>query len=463
MIFSSLDFFFFFLGFFLLHWLTADKYKIILLIIASLIFYGFWKISYVFLPVLLTYIAFIGTKWIHKSDNKTKKYKFITIVVLLVLPLLFFKYTNFIVNDIFGIIFDMKNIKILSNDLPLGISFITFTLIAYVVDIYTGKFRFVDKFKLTAVYTLFFPHLIAGPIMRPKELIPQFDNYSFANKKLLFGLLVFSFGLFKKIIFADQLGVVVEEVYNGEATSKLDYLVAFYAFPVQIYGDFSGYTDMAIGLALMLGIKFPNNFNRPYLAISFVDFWKRWHITLSKWIRDYIYIPLGGNRGGVFSQSKNLLITMSIAGLWHGASWTFVLWGVYHGIWIVLYHLAKYIKFLHYLKLLHRWVKIFLIFHLVSIGWIIFRSKDIEQFNTIFYSVFILPIEFSFENTVYNGNYIFLILIFFIFHKYDSIARFKWMYMKFNNKYLYVIISFLIFTSALFTTGSSAEFIYFDF
>lgn len=464
MVFSSLEFIVFFILFYSLYYFSNDRYKIPLLIIASMIFYAFWKISYIFLPILLILIAFYGTLWISKKTGREKKKRLILIIVFLVIPLIFYKYTNFIIKDFFGLFYNFKDLNIPSIDLPLGISFITFTLIAYVVDIYTGKYKIVNKIKITTVYTLFFPHLIAGPIMRPKELIPQFENYSFSKAMFNFGLLVFAFGLLKKVVFADQLGLSVEYVYNLENTiSKLDYLIAFYSFPIQIYCDFSGYTDMAIGLALMLGIKFPNNFNRPYLSVSFIDFWRRWHITLSNWIKDYIYIPLGGNKKGFIFQSKNILITMGIAGLWHGASWTFVLWGLYHGIFIVINHITSKYILVDIIKKIPKWFKILITFHLVSIGWILFRADDIDEFYRIIDGVFTNPINIEISNILINLNYLILIFIFFIIHKYDTISRVKLLYIKLDKKFIYIIIGVIFIFSSLLGTGNSAEFIYYDF
>ena len=265
---------------------------------------------------------------------------FVTIVTLFV-PLVFFKYTDFLYRDVVGPLFGIHD-KILDLPLPLGVSFVTFTLTAYVVDIYRGTFQ--DRVSATTLtgYVLFFPHLIAGPILRPIELIPQLRRpRSALSAHFYAGLAIFTVGLVKKLVFADQIAAVVDAAYKADVLSAPQAWLAIYGFSMQIYCDFSGYTDMAIGLALVIGIRLPNNFLRPYGAFSLIDFWRRWHITLSFWLRDYLYIPLGGNRDGRLRTYVNMIITMTLGGLWHGASWTFVIWGVLHGVGVAFVHLCR--------------------------------------------------------------------------------------------------------------------------
>jgi alginate O-acetyltransferase complex protein AlgI len=217
--------------------------------------------------------------------------------------------------------------------LPLGVSLVTFTLTAYIVDIYRGIFPPGAKLSHVLAYVLFFPHLIAGPILRPAELLPQLARPGPLRRTwLLPGIAIFTLGLVKKLVFADPVSEVVDAIYHSDAVpSAPEALMALYGFSLQIYCDFSGYTDMAIGIALLLGVKLPENFGQPYCAVSLVDFWRRWHITLSYWLRDYLFIPLGGSHHGLTRQIVNVMITMALGGLWHGANWTFVFWGVLHG------------------------------------------------------------------------------------------------------------------------------------
>lgn len=467
MLFSSLEFFLFFAAYMAVHALLPDRYRIFALIGGSAVFYAYWKVSYFWLPFFLVSVAHFGLRWIMAAEGnaRQKKLRFVATIVVLLAPLAFYKYTNFFYQDLLGLFIHTDG-PLIHTELPLGISFVSFTLIAYIVDIYTKKFSHVPSYSVATTYTVFFPHLIAGPIMRPRELIPQFEHYLFSRKKLLLGLLIFSFGLVKKVVFADQVGLPVQHVYDAadpSLLSTLDYWLAFYAFPVQIYCDFSGYTDMAIGLALMMGIRFPVNFNKPYAAVSIGDFWNRWHMTLSHWIRDYIYIPLGGNRKGYAKRIRNLMITMGVAGLWHGASWTFILWGLLHGVGISITHSINRFAFLRWIGGLPRWVKILVTFHLVSLGWVLFRANSMENARQVFSGMVTatpLPWDAFFAA---NAIYLALIPAFYFLHRYDTLSRFRLLFWKMKRTNLYAMIFFFWILAIATGTGSSAEFIYFDF
>ncbi|WP_373073600.1 MBOAT family protein [Sulfurimonas sp.] len=469
MIFSSLEFIVFFIIYFLIHAVIPNKLRIFALLISSAVFYSFWKVSFLWLPFFLITIAHLGLQWILNGKKESKKIRLVTIIFLLVLPLAVFKYSNFLYQDIIGLFFEGTK-KLVNDELPLGISFITFTLIAYVVDISTNRYTPKPNMTTATTYTVFFPHLIAGPIMRPKELIPQFIKYRFHTKWFYLGLFVFSIGLVKKVVFADQLGLVVEPIYKNSIEplhSILDFWLAFYSFPIQIYCDFSGYTDMAIGLAFMLGIRFPINFNRPYLAASIAEFWHRWHITLSHWIRDYIYIPLGGNRKGLARQIYNLMIAMGIAGLWHGASWTFILWGLVHGVGIAFSHLIKYVKFLYFINFIPKWMKIFIVFHLISLSWVLFRAGDLQTFYYVLNGLIgVDVIDIQNIDLISSIMPLILILVILVLHPFDTLSRMRLANIKLRNISLFVyfaVISFMWIFSIVMGTGSSAEFIYFDF
>ena len=297
MLFNSPVFALFFLAYLILHWLTPDRFRVWLVIVGSLVFYGYWNWAYTGLPLA----AAFATRWILAGSPEQMSRRMFLGVGAIAAPLIFFKYANFLWLDVVGPLVSVFGWQVAGKvetlRLPLGISFVTFTLIAYLVDVARGKFPHPVALKWVLGYIMFFPHLIAGPILRPHELIPQLRRQMpLRRRNLLPGLALFASGLVKKMVFADPLGTVVGSVYDHPSGHTLpEYLLALYGFSVQIYCDFSGYTDMALGTAQILGVRLPNNFFRPYLATSIATFWHRWHRTLSHWLRDYIYIPLGGS------------------------------------------------------------------------------------------------------------------------------------------------------------------------
>lgn len=379
MLFSAPEFFAFFLLYLLLHVVVPARHRLALVIVASTVFYGWWNWRYVWIPHALMLLAYLGVLWMERAAaDPDRKRRMVGLVAALLLPLAFVKYTDFIYADVLGPAFGWTG-KPLGIALPLGISFVTFTLIAYVVDVYRRTYPVERRLGLLTGLVLFFPHLIAGPILRPHELMPQLARRQSARRalgrRLVFGLAVFSLGLFKKLVLADPLADAVDRVYMGQGSlTAFDYLLAIYGFTLQIYCDFSGYTDMAIGVALAIGVRLPTNFRQPYASVSIVEFWRRWHITLSTWLRDYLYIPLGGNRGGKVRQILNLLITMLLGGLWHGANWAFVLWGALHGAAIGLVHMVRWSPFAGVVAAVPRWVWLFVTFNFVTWVWVPFRA-----------------------------------------------------------------------------------------
>jgi alginate O-acetyltransferase complex protein AlgI len=338
-----------FLGFFLVvfavYWLLPwHRARMRWLLFTSCAFYMSWHpllISLILLSASVDYVVALRFEKI-QSLGCRRLLLFGSIGFNLSL-LVFFKYTNFLLdssNSLFALLgveyrsplFD----KLL---LPLGISFYTFETISYVVDVYKGRFQPVRNRVDYALYIMFFPHLAAGPIVRPRDLLPQVQRRKrFDWYRLVIGLLICVVGLIKKAVIADHMPPVVDPVFEQpELYSSLAVWLATLAYTVQIYCDFSGYSDMAMGMAHMLGFKLPVNFNLPYFAANITEFWRRWHISLSSWLRDYLYVPLGGNRGGKLTTYRNLMLTMLLGGLWHGANWTFVFWGVYHGLLLSLH------------------------------------------------------------------------------------------------------------------------------
>jgi alginate O-acetyltransferase complex protein AlgI len=339
MLFPTVDFAIFFVVVFVGHWLLnhlSQPWKWFM-IGASYVFYSWWDWRFVFLLVGVSVIAQVGAIAVARTRGSHARMVVNGIaIVLLLLPLAFFKYYGFFAvnaTNMLGSLGLGSPIPLFQVVLPVGVSFFTFMAIAYVVDVYRGDFE-VAGWTDTFLYLSFFPHLVAGPIVRPNELIPQLQERRDERHVDVAGAswLILG-GLFKKVVVSSYLAARIVDPAFGDpsALSAIDALFAILGYAIVIYADFSGYTDIAIGIAKLLGFRFPKNFDRPYAAASIQDFWRRWHMTLSRWLRDYLYIPLGGNRRGRRRTYINVMVTMILGGLWHGAAWTFVLWGAYHG------------------------------------------------------------------------------------------------------------------------------------
>ena len=339
MLFPTVDFAIFFVLVFTGHWLLnhlSATWKWFM-IGASYVFYAWWDWRFVLLLVGISVLAQLGAIAVARTRSPQARLVVNGIAVtLLLLPLAFFKYYGFLAVNVTNSLASLgvdPSIPLIQVVLPVGISFFTFMAIAYVVDVYRGDFE-VASWTDTFLYLSFFPHLVAGPIVRPNELIPQLQERRDERHVDVAGAawLILG-GLFKKVVVSSYLAAqIVDPVFGDPARrSAPDALFGILGYAIVIYADFSGYTDIAIGVAKLLGFQFPRNFDRPYAARSIQDFWRRWHMTLSRWLRDYLYIPLGGNRRGERRTYLNVLLTMTLGGLWHGAAWTFVLWGAYHG------------------------------------------------------------------------------------------------------------------------------------
>ena len=382
MLFNSPGFIFFFLPitFFIYFYLNHKKLTIAskgFLVCSSLFFYSWWNVAY--LPIILSSMVFnyaIGRSLIKSSKNKSKEFSKKTILafgIIFNLSLLgYFKYTDFLIEN-FNLVF-YTNTKLLQLALPLAISFFTFQQISYLVDSYrlgTKEYSFLNY----SLFVTFFPQLIAGPIIHHKEMMPQFDNIKNKVKNyrnIAMGIFIFSIGLFKKVAIADNFAVWVN--YGFDAATTLNLFNAWktsLSFTFQLYFDFSGYTDMAIGLALLFNIRLPVNFNSPYKATNIKDFWRRWHISLGRFLQNYVYIPLGGNRKGEFRTYNNLLATFLIGGLWHGAGWTFIFWGFLHGLALMVQRFWSNLGFQ-----LWTWLAWLITFNFVNIAWVFFRAKE---------------------------------------------------------------------------------------
>lgn len=309
----------------------------IILLVASYIFYGWWDWRFAFLMLGLTAIAYFCAIGLTKTKNKIFLYVGV-IVPLLALGI--FKYFNFFI-DSFVDLFQIQNASTLNIILPVGISFYTFQSLSYTLDVHQGRIQTESSFLKVALYIAFFPQLVAGPIVKANDFLPQlYEDRNITWKGFKEGIQIFAFGLFKKIVIADQISVCVDTVFNNPSRyNGLSLLTAVVAYSIQIYCDFSGYSDMAIGCSKCLGYDLMRNFNMPYISRNISEFWKRWHISLSTWLMEYLYFPLGGNRKGVSRTYINLFLTMLIGGLWHGAAWTFVAWGALHGLALCVHKL----------------------------------------------------------------------------------------------------------------------------
>lgn len=376
MVFSSTIFLCVYLPLVLLgYYICPKKGRNLFLLIASLVFYAWGEPKYVFLMIFSILVNYIFGRLMDKNRENKKRLKLMLVLsVVIDLGLLsVFKYTDFIitnVNAIFGSSFDLLNIA-----LPIGISFYTFQAMSYTIDVYRDDVRVQKNLIDFGMYITMFPQLIAGPIVRYADVQDQLAERSVTTADFSEGVMRFVVGLGKKVLLANQMGAVWSEIYalGGDVSALMAWTGAI-AYTFQIYFDFSGYSDMAIGLGRMFGFKFPENFRYPYQSVSITDFWRRWHITLSTWFKEYLYIPLGGNRCGLARQALNLLIVWSLTGFWHGAGWNFVMWGLY-------YFVILFIEKLFLLKALDKLPKLFRHVYallLIVIGWVIFASDDVS-------------------------------------------------------------------------------------
>ncbi len=400
MLFPTIQFAVFFPIVFVLSWLLRPyptRWKV-LMVIASFIFYGWWDWHYTFLLGGSILANQMFAKAIAPSREPVRRVLLIAAVAVNLGALAYFKYYGFFATSVVDSLGDV-GIKVspplFQIILPIGISFFTFQALSYVVDTYRGKVTPVPLLDF-ATYLSFFPHLVAGPIVRASEFLPQLQERPdprYLDGSHAFRLIVA--GMFKKVVISSYLaGAIVDKVFAAPANhSSLEILFAIYGYAIQIYADFSGYTDIAIGIALLLGIRFPPNFDSPYTARSLQDFWRRWHMTLSRFLRDYLYIPLGGNRGPRWKTYRNLMLTMLIGGLWHGAAWTFVVWGGIHGTGLAIEHFRSDRREQLGLpepeptrgRMVIEWL---ITFNVVCLAWVFFRSPTFSTAFTMLHQLF---------------------------------------------------------------------------
>ena len=381
MVFSTLTFLFFFLPLvFLTYFLIPNRtYKNAVLLVFSLVFYGWGEPKFILLMLAASFVAYVGGLLIHRLDKKgrpkARKAVFIATVSLLSANLFIFKYLNFAVENINKLFPGAIGLREIA--LPIGISFYTFQILSYVIDLYRREIGLQKNYFYLTLYLAFFPQLIAGPIVRYQTVEEEIHTRKETVADVTYGLRRFAVGLAKKAVIANNVGAVATSIYSGDPAIYGTgwYWLAAVAYALQIYFDFSGYSDMAIGLGRIFGFHFLENFNYPYIATSITDFWRRWHISLSTWFRDYIYIPLGGNRVKKSRWIFNICVVWSLTGFWHGAQWNFLLWGVYYAVLLLLEKLVLH-KLLERLPKFVGWLYTFV---LVLISWVLFNLTDFSQ------------------------------------------------------------------------------------
>ena len=469
MLFNSIQFLVFFIIVTILYFQLPHKFRWLLLLLSSCYFYMAFVPIYIAILGFTIVIDYFAGILLEISQGKKRKLFLIASLIANIGVLAIFKYYNFInlnLDKIFHIFQHNTPLPYLSILLPIGLSFHTFQAMSYTIEVYRGKQKAERKFGIYALYVMFYPQLVAGPIERPQNLIHQFhEKHDFDYKRFESGLMLMAFGFFKKVVIADRLAIMVDDSYsnvNSSSGSTLLISTFFYAF--QIYCDFSGYSEIAIGAARIMGFNLMDNFRSPYFSTSIAEFWKRWHISLSTWFKDYLYIPLGGNRVSVPHWFFNLFIVFVISGLWHGANWTFIVWGALHGFYLIFAILKD--MFLKSLKiqfpkgiLIHS-LNIVITFSLVMFAWVFFRAENIRESYKIISKIINLG---SYTTISLNLNSIeiwfsvLLIMLLSIKEKYYNIIKTN------SNFSFYSQFIFIIFLCFLFGVFNEKQFIYFQF
>ncbi len=489
MLFNSIDFAIFFPIVFLLFWLFAKKLTLrnILILISSYIFYGWWDWRFLFLIAISSLVDFIIGQKIYKANSKKKKKGFLLVSLIVNLGFLFyFKYTNFFVDtfvNAFTLFGKQLEISTLNIILPVGISFYTFQTLSYTIDIYRNKLKPTKNALAFFSFVAFFPQLVAGPIERASHLLPQFYKLNkFNYNQVKSGFLLIAFGLFKKMVIADRAAIIVNQVYNNPADySGVEIIIATVLFAFQIYCDFSGYSDIAIGTARTLGFDLMKNFDSPYFSKSITEFWHRWHISLSTWFRDYVYIPLGGSKNGKYKTYKNLFIVFVVSGLWHSAAMTFIIWGAIHGAIIVLEKATKKVRFNIYSKIglgkksiSSNLLFSIITFSIVCFAWIFFRANNFEDALILISKISLENFTILFTDQLYNlglgKNELIILLIaiisllgFEVIHKRKNVVNLLREQPLFFRWVFYSIIIFTIIIFGVYGDNDTSQFIYFQF
>ena len=466
--FDSITFLIFFLVVALIyHALPGWREKKIWLVLVSCLFYAAWRPPLIILLAISIFVDWVAAANIARNERSAPRRFWLIVSLLINLGLLsYFKYIEWLTENLSTLssIFEWQlDVPILNVLLPIGISFYTFQTLSYTIDVYRKRIPPAKSFLDFALFVSFFPQLVAGPIVRAAQFLPQLSRARIITRERLSrGLILFVFGLFAKVVLADAiLAPVVDKVYAQQYIGFLDAWVTAFAFSGQIYFDFSGYTACALGIALVLGFTLPENFNAPYAAAGFSDFWRRWHISLSSWLRDYLYIPLGGSRHGRTRTLFSLMLTMFLGGLWHGAGWHFVIWGLLHGLYLALEHIGD--KLWSGLRpFLGTLTGRLLVFVLVSLTWIMFRAENTEQAKTMFIALTGNGSANSLDlfNLITSSS---VIVIMFLWQQYSRARSVHRIFSRWRTWLRSVILIFALVSIYVASRGDSRAFIYFQF
>ena len=469
MLFNSYVFWIFLAIVLALHAVLRGQPRKIMLVVASYVFYGYWDWRFLGLIFISTVTDYFAARWIANSASPGRKKLVLWLSIAVNLGILgFFKYADFFVGSLVALLNSLgipASWEVLGIVLPVGISFYTFQTMSYTIDVYRGELKPARGFIDFMLYVSFFPQLVAGPIERATRLLPQIIRpRQRTEHDFRAGLYLVLLGLFKKIVIADNLAAIANAIFSADAgtLSGPEVIVGVYAFAFQIYGDFAGYSSIARGVAHWLGYDLMVNFRMPYLAVSPSDFWRRWHISLSTWLRDYLYIPLGGNRAGTVATYRNLALTMLLGGLWHGAAWTFVAWGAFHGLILIAYRAFAGKRDASERPLLARLPAMFVMFHLVCVSWLLFRAESIGQ---AFQMAVTAVSDFSFTPLAIGalGTLAFFVVPLMLYEvwverKGDLEAVLKTSWLTRGIIYAYLVLMMIFFPSPV-----QYEFIYFQF
>lgn len=480
MLFNSMEFLIFFPVVTVLYFLLPHKSRWFLLLISSCIFYMAFVPKYILILGVTIVVDYFAGIIISRMQGNSKRIFLIASLITNIGMLFVFKYFNFF-NESIKHLSDMLNwnypISSLSIILPIGLSFHTFQSMSYIIEVYRGKQEPEKHFGIYALYVMYYPQLVAGPIERPQNMLWQFHKeHSFDAQRVSDGLKLMAWGLFKKIVIADNLALVVNSVYgNPTSVNGLSLVIATYFFAFQIYCDFSGYTDIARGASRVMGIELMQNFNRPYFSKTISEFWRRWHISLSSWFTDYVYIPLGGNRCAKWKWFRNTMIVFLLSGLWHGANWTYVIWGGLNGFYLVFAIISKDIRAkitkrtgIDKFPYINKMVKVFCTFNLICFSWIFFRASSFTEAVTIIKRIFMdfsLKIDLgragvSRYQLALGCGVIFLLLAVQLFQRNRKIIN------ELNNRpvaYRWVIYYSALIFIIIFGVFNTSSFIYFQF
>lgn len=406
MLFNSLQFLVFFPVVTILYFLFPHDKRWILLLVASAIFYMAFIPQYILILIVLIFVDYFAGLWIESSKGAKRRLSLLLSITANVGILSVFKYFNFFssnVDQVLALLGISARVPYLSIILPLGLSFHVFQSMSYTIEVYKRKVKAERHLGIYALYVMFYPQLVAGPIERPYGLLPQLhEEHEFDVDRVFNGLKLMLWGFFKKVVIADRLAVLVNIVYASPTSySGMELLLATYFFAIQILCDFSGYSDIAIGAALVMGINLRQNFNNPYISSSVSEFWNRWHMSLSTWFRDYVYIPLGGNRVSKIRWCFNIMVVFLVSGLWHGADWKFVLWGALHGLFVII---GSFLS--EKIKGITKFISVFMTFNLVSLAWVFFRAQSIGDGFVIIQRIFTSLVSLRFIHEVVGSAFI---------------------------------------------------------